>query len=85
MVSLTLEPDARLATFVTNATALLGVLYLCLVLFAAHKRRHASRSATLIVLGDFGRSPRMMYHAQSLLNHAFNVQVIAYGCEWTRL
>ncbi|XP_017113969.1 chitobiosyldiphosphodolichol beta-mannosyltransferase [Drosophila elegans] len=36
------------------------------------------RNACVIVLGDIGRSPRMQYHAQSLLEENFNVDVIGY-------
>ncbi|XP_077239802.1 UDP-Glycosyltransferase superfamily protein isoform X2 [Tasmannia lanceolata] len=36
--------------------------------------------AAVVVLGDFGRSPRMQYHALSLARQAFlEVDVIAYG------
>ncbi|GAB2284430.1 hypothetical protein Dimus_018883 [Dionaea muscipula] len=36
--------------------------------------------AAVVVLGDFGRSPRMQYHALSLAQQAsFEVDVIAYG------
>ena len=44
----------------------------------AHKpfRHH---SATVLVLGDFGRSPRMMYHAQSLASYDWETVVVGYG------
>ncbi|XP_017102331.2 chitobiosyldiphosphodolichol beta-mannosyltransferase [Drosophila bipectinata] len=38
------------------------------------KKRHAC----VIVLGDIGRSPRMQYHAQSLLEDNYHVDVIGY-------
>lgn len=36
-------------------------------------------SVTVIVGGDFGRSPRMMAHAKELLNEGYRVHVVAYG------
>jgi hypothetical protein len=36
------------------------------------------RSAAILVLGDIGRSPRMMYHAQSFAGHNFQTHIIAY-------
>ncbi|XP_068155390.1 chitobiosyldiphosphodolichol beta-mannosyltransferase [Drosophila tropicalis] len=36
------------------------------------------RRACVIVLGDIGRSPRMQYHAQSLLEDNYNVDIISY-------
>lgn len=32
----------------------------------------------VVVLGDIGRSPRMQYHAQSLLQKGYNVDIIGY-------
>ena len=38
------------------------------------------KHAVVVVLGDFGRSPRMMYHTLSLANQAdMNVSVLSYG------
>ncbi|XP_022662325.1 chitobiosyldiphosphodolichol beta-mannosyltransferase-like [Varroa jacobsoni] len=31
----------------------------------------------VVVVGDFGRSPRMQYHTLSLANHGYNVSVVA--------
>lgn len=36
------------------------------------------RNACIIVLGDIGRSPRMEYHAVSLLEENYNVDIIGY-------
>lgn len=36
------------------------------------------RNACIIVLGDIGRSPRMEYHAVSLLQENYNVDIIGY-------
>jgi hypothetical protein len=36
------------------------------------------RSVAILVLGDIGRSPRMMYHAQSFASLNFQTYIIAY-------
>jgi beta-1,4-mannosyltransferase len=36
------------------------------------------RTVAIVVLGDIGRSPRMMYHAESFASHDFNAYIIAY-------
>ena len=41
--------------------------------------RHSSRSVAILVLGDIGRSPRMMYHAQSFADTGFVTHLIGYG------
>ena len=33
----------------------------------------------VVVLGDTGRSPRMQYHCQSLIQQKFSVDLIGYG------
>ena len=35
----------------------------------------------VIVLGDVGRSPRMQYHAQSLIKHGHTVSLVGYNGE----
>ncbi|KAF8807627.1 mannosyltransferase [Phlegmacium glaucopus] len=42
-------------------------------------RNHSSRSVAILVLGDIGRSPRMMYHAQSFADAGFITHLIGYG------
>ncbi|KAH9075745.1 hypothetical protein EDB83DRAFT_1813982 [Lactarius deliciosus] len=37
------------------------------------------RSVAILVLGDIGRSPRMMYHAESLAKLHFETFLIGYG------
>ena len=34
------------------------------------------RRVGVVVLGDLGRSPRMLYHVQSLLGHGFAVDLV---------
>jgi beta-1,4-mannosyltransferase len=59
---------------------LLGLPLLPLVRFlfwrvGSHVR---SRSVAVVVLGDVGRSPRMMYHAQSFAQEGFQTFIIGY-------
>ena len=35
-------------------------------------------SVTIVVLGDIGRSPRMQYHALSIVKHGGTVQLVGY-------
>ena len=52
----------------------------CLLrLIKSRKSPPSSRSVALVVLGDIGRSPRMMYHATSFAEHDFVTNVISYG------
>ncbi len=39
------------------------------------------RSVALVVLGDIGRSPRMLYHAQSFADAGFKTYILAYKGE----
>jgi hypothetical protein len=43
------------------------------------RNNHCSRSVAILVLGDIGRSPRMMYHAQSFADTGFVTHLIGYG------
>lgn len=36
------------------------------------------KNATLVVIGDIGRSPRMCYHAMSLADKNYRVQIVGY-------
>lgn len=44
----------------------------------ARKRFLHRRSVVVLVLGDIGRSPRMMYHSQSFAQHDFETFIIGY-------
>lgn len=37
------------------------------------------KNATLVVLGDIGRSPRMCYHAKSLADKNYHVHIVGYA------
>lgn len=39
---------------------------------------HSFRSVAILVLGDVGRSPRMMYHAQSFAENGFVTDIVGY-------
>ncbi|KAG4302470.1 hypothetical protein PCANB_001313 [Pneumocystis canis] len=68
-----------------------GVALLCTCLFFAgfklqqrqkfrykNEYKTSKRSICLVVLGDLGRSPRMQYHALSLAQHGFEVDLVGY-------
>ncbi|GAA5856876.1 hypothetical protein JCM8547_008441 [Rhodosporidiobolus lusitaniae] len=62
-----------LLLFLAGLAALLVVL--------RHSRRASSssfKSVALVVLGDIGRSPRMLYHAQSFAANGYRTQIVAY-------
>jgi beta-1,4-mannosyltransferase len=44
----------------------------------SRKRILHRRSVVVLVLGDIGRSPRMMYHSQSFAQHEFETFIIGY-------
>ncbi|OWZ63104.1 hypothetical protein AYX15_04865 [Cryptococcus neoformans] len=53
-------------------------------LFVLFAKRTATRpylhhTATILVLGDIGRSPRMMYHSESLARHNWRTFVVGYA------
>ncbi|WVO20447.1 uncharacterized protein IAS62_001744 [Cryptococcus decagattii] len=54
---------------------------LLFVLFAKRTatRPFLHRTATVLVLGDIGRSPRMMYHSESLARHQWRTFVVGYA------
>ena len=55
-----------------------GVFLLLLLIFVFSQMGYGR--CVVVVLGDFGRSPRMQYHALSLANQAGKeVFVVAYG------
>jgi hypothetical protein len=71
MQATSLEPIALLTT-------------IALFWFLFHGRKPpARRSIAVLVLGDVGRSPRMMYHAQSLAENHFDTYLIGYSGEYS--
>ncbi|KAK1216722.1 mannosyltransferase [Marasmius sp. AFHP31] len=62
------------------ATAAISLWLIWKVSSAFRRRRqHSFRSVVILVLGDIGRSPRMMYHAESFAEHNFTTFLIGYG------
>lgn len=49
--------------------------------FKRVRQRPRLRSAAILVLGDVGRSPRIMYHAESFAKLEFNTYLIGYKGE----
>lgn len=49
------------------------------ILLFKKSERPSLRSVAIVVLGDIGRSPRMMYHAESFANHNFETFLVGYG------
>lgn len=66
-----------LAALVT-ATSLLLLL---LVAWKRWRRGRAGRHVIIVVLGDVGRSPRMQYHALSLVKSGFSVTLLGFCSE----
>ncbi|GAA5973451.1 hypothetical protein JCM11641_006468 [Rhodosporidiobolus odoratus] len=64
-----------IAFCITALAALTGVL------FFRHRSASPSphqKSVALVVLGDIGRSPRMLYHAQSFASAGYRTAIVAY-------
>jgi beta-1,4-mannosyltransferase len=49
-----------------------------LLLSRRSPRKHTLRSVAIVVLGDVGRSPRMMYHAESFAKLHFETFLVGY-------
>ena len=62
---------------------LLSISFIWLISFTwktfRPRNQHSLRSVAILVLGDIGRSPRMMYHAQSFAENGFVTDLIGYG------
>lgn len=68
----------------TYLLAVLG-LFICAGIFWRNARarvdkipKRRKRSVAVLVLGDIGRSPRMMYHAESFAKSGFETFVVGY-------
>ena len=62
--------------------AVLNLLRVNAIRLSYRRPRHAA----VVVLGDIGRSPRMMNHAESLANLGFTVSLVGYAkCVVTHL
>ncbi|KIY62782.1 glycosyltransferase family 33 protein [Cylindrobasidium torrendii FP15055 ss-10] len=49
-----------------------------LYLFLRPRNDYTIRSVAILVLGDIGRSPRMMYHAQSFAENGFETNIVGF-------
>ncbi|KAJ7629348.1 mannosyltransferase [Mycena rosella] len=47
--------------------------------FLKPRKEYTLRAVAIVVLGDIGRSPRMMYHAESFAENDFFTDLIGYG------
>lgn len=69
----------------SGTTLYLGLLFTSVYfLWRVYKRprpRPELRSVAVLVLGDIGRSPRMMYHTESLAKNGFMTYLVGYGGE----
>ncbi|KAI1785401.1 mannosyltransferase [Ganoderma leucocontextum] len=54
-------------------------VYLLWRLYSRPRPRPELRSVGILVLGDIGRSPRMMYHAESFAKNNFLTYLVGYG------
>ncbi|THU90753.1 hypothetical protein K435DRAFT_781064 [Dendrothele bispora CBS 962.96] len=66
---------------VLSASLLIYLTWKAVVFFRFLKPRdeHAMRTVAILVLGDIGRSPRMMYHAESFAENDFMTYLVGYG------
>jgi hypothetical protein len=69
---------AELALQASFLASLLATAFLAWRAFRP-RNQHSLRSVAILVLGDIGRSPRMMYHAQSFAENGFVTHLIGYG------
>ena len=53
----------------------LTAIWIC---FGLKNKKIAHRTVAVLVLGDVGRSPRMMYHAECFGRHGFTTYVMGY-------
>lgn len=76
--------------YFTNTITEIGVVlivsigaFLALIICALIKRSQPKKSSVqIVVLGDIGRSPRMQYHALSILQHGGSVDFVGYLGEY---
>jgi beta-1,4-mannosyltransferase len=64
------------ALFAVQALVLAVFAFLTSLVWFRSWRRPLRRSVAILVLGDVGRSPRMMYHAESFATLPFKTYMI---------
>jgi beta-1,4-mannosyltransferase len=57
------------------------VWFVVTMLWRRPRKSPAIRTVAVLVLGDVGRSPRMMYHAESFAKTGFETYVVGYEGE----
>ncbi|KAF7986156.1 hypothetical protein HWV62_38534 [Athelia sp. TMB] len=62
-----------------TVTALFILLSWLFLRAYTHREAPALRTVAILVLGDIGRSPRMMYHAESFATNNYETFLIGYG------
>ena len=71
-------PDHEL---LVNALVVCATCWAVWYVVRARQPQVLLRSVAIVVLGDIGRSPRMMYHAESFASTGFETYLIGYAGE----
>lgn len=83
-----MDHGAHYFLYYLNMCILMPITFLCrllllIIIIILFRRWQVSRKkksrVTIVVLGDVGRSPRMQYHALSLAQHGFHVNMVGYS------
>lgn len=61
-----------------STTAFLALIVLLIIPPLLKRSQPKKGSVQIVVLGDIGRSPRMQYHALSILQHGGSVDFVGY-------
>ena len=69
----------------TYAILFCCVAWLLLSRRSPSKHKPSLRTVAILVLGDIGRSPRMMYHAESFAKLQFETFMVGYNGAWRSL
>ena len=70
------DSSMLLVGLLTAASLVFGMVVL--VIRRIRERPSRRHTAIVLVLGDIGRSPRMMYHAESLARHDWETALVGY-------
>lgn len=65
-----------LVCIISISQTFLGFLFISTLLFRVRKK---TKTVCIVVLGDIGRSPRMQYHAKSLVEEGYKVNFVGYS------
>ncbi|KAH9855786.1 mannosyltransferase [Lenzites betulinus] len=67
------------ASEVLKILVVLTITYAVWRVYSKPSPRPTLRSVAILVLGDIGRSPRMMYHTESFATNKFQTYLVGYG------